>query len=102
MKVFKKSNSSSGISMLYLGVPQNSVILDNTLNWFTQGLMCNKTGRTCTPRPEPCPQLPSVAGPDRCYCHLSNKLCDEGFSCGGEKNTCFEPTVCEEGFVNAN
>ena len=35
---------------------------------YETGLMCNQTAKTCAPRPEPCPELPKVAGRDE---HLS-------------------------------
>ena len=46
-------------------------------------------------RPDPCPTLPEVAGPQGCYCQDAHALCDPGQACGGPDNACYEPARCE-------
>ena len=69
----------------------------NNTNICLPGLMCNETDHTCVIRPDPCPELPKVAGPEGCYCNLSHELCNETMSsCGGPDSKCYEPAKCLE------
>ena len=55
-------------------------------------LMCEENG--CVERPEPCPDLPELAGPQGCYCKEATAICELGQACGGPDNTCYDPTKC--------
>ena len=67
----------------------------NNTNVCNPGLMCDDTDYTCVVRPDPCPELPQIAGPEGCYCSLSHELCNETLSsCGGPDNKCYQPSKC--------
>ena len=70
----------------------------NMTSICTLDLMCLQSGYkpSCGPRPDPCPELPQVAGPELCYCELSVEICDIGMSCGGENKNCYYPAKCPE------